>query len=867
MELRLLGAVDLAGSTGVDPSGALTQPKRLALLAYLAAAHPPGFHSRDRLLYLFWPDLDACRARGALNQALRYLRKCLGEDVLLSRGTEEVGLDGDRIWCDVPAFRRAVSEDRLEEAIELYRGEFLEGLYLSDSFGFERWVEEERARLRGEAMRASWTLAQRSEASGEPVQAAHWARRAMGFEPMDEGSVQRAIELLDRVGDRAGAVDAFKAFAHRLRAEYELDPSPETMLLAERIRRREVPVARPKVPTARVTGPPRTTDRGTPTLRPRVPRALGVVSAREGEPLAPEPPRDRPAEETEIEKKEAGWRQWRLREVVPVALVAPVALVLLALWVFRGPGTPPGPRSVAVIPFENLSQLPGDAYFVDGIHDQIITQLASIGSLRVTSRRSVQQFRDSEASARRIGEALDVAFLLEGTVLRAGEAVRLNLQLIDTGRDNHVWTGSWEAAVTADNLLQVQNEIARTVASELRVELTPEEEIRLTVGATRNDDAYDLFLRGLVLDQFDAAATETAILLHREALELDPGFAAAHARLAFRYHLRVQNFGFSPAYADTGVALAREAVRLGPNLSFGYHALGSNLRLLGRYGEAEEALLEALRLSPSSSESMNALGVLLRDQGRYDEALEQFHRARPFDPLYPMLPANVGVTHLLLDDVPGCRQWLDQAFVMRADLPLAHLVAVYADIREGAWESARDRSRGLMERDPRGVLGQLALGEVAWFQGKPEEAAASFEPLYRSVPDWRNPGTGRSVALSYALALARDGEVQRAHTVLANVERHAARRLEGGDRNPSLALELAAIHAARGEPERARMRLDQAVDLGWRIGPLIRLDPAFSSVREEPWFVSLLGRIEADVAAMRERLDLASASEDPISRA
>src|SRR5438128_11786783 len=143
IELRLLGRLSLTSADGRDVRALLGQPRRLALLAYLAAATPRGFHRRDSLLALFWPEIDQEHARAALRQALHVVRDALGADVIVTRGDEEVGLDFERIWCDVVAFDRAVAAEQFSEALDLYRGDLLEGFFIPDAGEFEHWQDSE----------------------------------------------------------------------------------------------------------------------------------------------------------------------------------------------------------------------------------------------------------------------------------------------------------------------------------------------------------------------------------------------------------------------------------------------------------------------------------------------------------------------------------------------------------------------------------------------------------------------------------------------------------------------------------------------------------------------------------------------------
>src|SRR5207245_1427032 len=183
IELRLLGRLSLTSADGRDVRALLGQPRRLALLAYLAAATPPGFHRRDSLLALFWPELDQEHARAALRQALHVVRDALGTNAVASRGDEEIGLDFDRASCDVTRFRRAVEGEQFREALELYRGDLLEGFFITGAPEFERWLETERARLREIASRTARTLGERCEADGNLTTAVHWSCRALDLAP------------------------------------------------------------------------------------------------------------------------------------------------------------------------------------------------------------------------------------------------------------------------------------------------------------------------------------------------------------------------------------------------------------------------------------------------------------------------------------------------------------------------------------------------------------------------------------------------------------------------------------------------------------------------------------------------------------
>ncbi|MGE0353537.1 MAG: BTAD domain-containing putative transcriptional regulator [Gemmatimonadales bacterium] len=248
IELRTLGRLELR-QDGHDVPAVLKQPKRLALLAYLGASTPRRFHRRDSLLALFWPDLDASHARAALRRAIYFLRKALGDTVIAGRGDEEIAVDEAGFWCDAAAFELALAEGKLEAALRLYQGDLLEGFFVTQASEFERWLDQERVRLRDRAAAAARQLAGRQEQDGRLQGAVEWARRETDLAPFDEGAARRLVTLLERQGDRAAALHAYDSFAARIRSAYDIDPSPETRALADRIRT-QAPAAPLRTPPA-----------------------------------------------------------------------------------------------------------------------------------------------------------------------------------------------------------------------------------------------------------------------------------------------------------------------------------------------------------------------------------------------------------------------------------------------------------------------------------------------------------------------------------------------------------------------------------------------------------------------------------------
>lgn len=257
IELRCLGSIDLRSPERGPATRVIAQPKRYALLAYLVLANPRGFHRRDTLIALFWPESDDEHARSGLRIGLSFLRHELGDDVIITRG-DDVAVKKEAVRCDVDEFESALNAGDLENALSLYHGDLLPGLHVSMSPEFERWLEAERERLRRRAHDAALKLSASREGARDWEGAVKWLRFALNLAPDDEAVVQRLIQLFDRAGDRAGALRTYESFAQRMTTEFDTEPAPETRALVAGIRARSSAsadlapraIARPVIPVS-----------------------------------------------------------------------------------------------------------------------------------------------------------------------------------------------------------------------------------------------------------------------------------------------------------------------------------------------------------------------------------------------------------------------------------------------------------------------------------------------------------------------------------------------------------------------------------------------------------------------------------------
>ena len=237
--LVLLGGISLReGQRELDH--VLVNAKAVGLLAYLALPTVGRFVRRDTLVGLLWPELTQSRARTALRKTVHLVRQAIGAEALISRGDEEIALSPELVWCDAAAFTEAADTGWLLKALQLYSGELLPGFHLPECWEFDNWLDAERVAARERASAAAWALAKRLETDNHLSDATGMAKRSARFSSNDERALRRAVTMLDRLGDRAGALSLFEDFAARLRLELNTEPSPETVELITRVRSRGV---------------------------------------------------------------------------------------------------------------------------------------------------------------------------------------------------------------------------------------------------------------------------------------------------------------------------------------------------------------------------------------------------------------------------------------------------------------------------------------------------------------------------------------------------------------------------------------------------------------------------------------------------
>jgi TolB-like protein/Flp pilus assembly protein TadD len=578
----------------------------------------------------------------------------------------------------------------------------------------------------------------------------------------------------------------------------------------------------------------------------------------------------------------------RTDDLEEVKAPAPIAIA-------KTPAQPPPEKSIAVLPFENLSDDQQNAYFADGIQDDILSSLAKVADLKVISRTSVRQFRTGTRNLREIGEALGVAYIMEGTVRREANRVRINAQLIDARTDLHVWNDTFDREIT--DLFALQTELARRIAFALHANLSPREKASLQVHPTADLDAYDLFLRARDLFRWSGSGDprengERALGLLEEALRRDPNFALAHC-LASRFHGELYWFGYdrtrhrltqAKIEADTAMRLQPDSgdvrLALAYYYYYGYHD----------YELARTELAIAQAAAPNDAEVWDASAAIDRRQGRWDDAIANFEKAKELDPRNASVLWNLAETYACVGRYAEAgRGFMDGVEVN----PEAHLFSVaraaialrtdgdIGPLRTALRDIPRDFDPGggvttiavrtsLMERDFTEAEGRLNASRYERYNDIGVGGPAAILDGYTFPKAWYEGliarGRGDTAAAARAfesalrvvesdLAKAQDDAKLRAMLGLVHAMRgQKDEAIAAGRRavellpisrdaydGPLLAVKLAVIYAQVSETDRAlELLMDLVKTPNGPTPGTLRVEPEWDPLRSDPRFEKLV---------------------------
>ena len=520
------------------------------------------------------------------------------------------------------------------------------------------------------------------------------------------------------------------------------------------------------------------------------------------------------------------------------------------------PGSPSPVRaegSIAVLAFEDMSPEQDQQYLSDGIAEELLNALAQIPELRVISRSSAFSYKGKNIRLGQIAEELDVAHILEGSVRKSGDRVRITAQLIDARQDLHLWSETYDR--TLDDIFAVQEDVARSVVASLRATLSPEADKRISEQPTQDLAAYDLYLRGREsLYEDNARSNQEATRLFQQAIELDPEFALAWAGLADSFTQRDGRFGF-PQGSTTNIAIehARKALSIDPGLAEAHRSLGYAYLRQGEVDKARDAYLAAVELNPNYSDVWAGLSWIYETLGQYDDGVLaglRAHRLAPND-LFALFYLVHNLKYLSFDK--QVLEYTDKMLELDPMYVGARLFKPQLAVYHGEMDEAMEYAEAIVRDLPDHAYAMVGAASMAYMAQQFDLAAEWAAVAWRLEPG-NTLGYWHHNEVLLGLSLLHQGHEEEADALLLPVLENYARRVEEGQRDWGLEWDLASIHATRGEGELAMDWFERAYRGGFRFSRWPPVDPAFDAFRDNPRYRAVMTRMDSEIAAMRARV-------------
>ncbi len=512
-------------------------------------------------------------------------------------------------------------------------------------------------------------------------------------------------------------------------------------------------------------------------------------------------------------------------------------------------------KSIAVLPFTNLSANKEDEYFSDGITDDILTQLSKIADLRVISRTSVMRYKGTNKSIREIGRELKVATILEGSVRRADNQVRIVAQLIDVRNDRHLWAETYDEEVI--QVLAIQSDVAKKIAAALQAELTPEEKERIDKRQTANLTAYEYYLRGRSFYyRYNRENNETAITFFKKALNLDPEYALAWAGLGDAYAMRVYLFGFPTLWTDSAIISSNRAIALDPGSAEGYKALGTAIMDLN-VTKGLEAYLKAIELNPNYHPAFYNLGALYQWKGELIESIKCYKKSLMLDPGFADPYANLGDVYRLLEKPERAEQYLKKGLELQPDNNEGRYFLALFYLGEGNDKLAAEQINLILKSytNSSDIFYIYYAGHLAELTGNLSLAKEIYQKAFEDIERIHDVAlTHTRILIGLGRILLNEGRQDEADRLLENALKASFKQIEPGTGYGFSYYNIASVYAVRNKKDDAFSWLQKAIDHGWRDNTIMRNDQCFENLRHDNRFRQMTEQIRTNVTEMRIQL-------------
>jgi eukaryotic-like serine/threonine-protein kinase len=537
--------------------------------------------------------------------------------------------------------------------------------------------------------------------------------------------------------------------------------------------------------------------------------------------------------------------------IVVIALGAGIALARRNSTVTAETRTSGGAQIVAVLPFHSIASDSAQRYFGDGMTAEISGQLSKLAALRVVSQAASAPYEKVSDRLGRMRHELGVGSVVDGTVRVAGNRIRIDVELMDATTGQTLWSDQYDRDLT--DIFAVQSDVAHRIAAALQAKLSPSEARRVDRAPTTNVDAYRIYLQAHTIPVVSSTGAQAAITRMHDAVALDTTFALAYADLA-RYFMFMASFT-GPAYLDSASVAAHTALRLQPDLAYASFVLGDLQASQGHLADARLSYLRALELDQSLVPAMEDLSEAETTLGHYDQALYWSLRAQPLDPNEFHVYYHTGVPLLRLADDQATQDILDVAVQRFADGPggpRLQIALSALDFLRHRDSQAMARARRTAASNPHDDEVASFLAQLAALTGAPDADALLSTRLLA------NPESGVDLAPArfpawHALFADRRGDHAMALRTWSDVLTSDERAIASGNDDPQRPMEIAAIHAVRGDSAEALEWLQRGYSAGWRNYRVITRDPFFVSLTRNGRFRTIIASMRDDTDAMRRR--------------
>jgi len=527
------------------------------------------------------------------------------------------------------------------------------------------------------------------------------------------------------------------------------------------------------------------------------------------------------------------WKPWSQKEAVPI---------------------PSDKPSIAVLPFVDLSPQKDQQYFCDGMTDEIIAKLSRFKGWKVIPRTSMMRYKNTDKDIKEIGEELDVATILEGSIRKERDDIRVNAKLIRIKDIIPLWSDTYEKKL--ESVFAIQSDVAEKIANGLQVELSPGEKERLQKKPTGSLTAYDYYLKGReYYRRYQKQDNEQAIKLFKKALEVDEDYALAYAGLGDAYAQASFRFGSPSTWLDLAIDASQTAISIDPDCAEAHKALGLSYFYKGWLRKAINANRKAIEINPNLDTAITNLAINYLYTGEFEKGIPLAEKNLALTPADPWSYHTFAFFYCYLDDFAKAEQWVEKSLELKPDFTDSNALLILSYLVQGKTLEAVEHGQKFISMLPRNFYALVWAGESALFAGDISQARQYYQKVAELSPEHVNGliGICNLTRLGYIYWISGDSvEAQKLFTKSLSFDQ---KQIEQGNEFWGIRNDMAAIYAVQGNKEEAYKWLKKSIEAGCRNFRFAQIEPMFENLRNDKNFKQMMAEVKGLVDEMRERIE------------